>query len=86
MGTYSLIARIANLLAHELLHPLLGLAVVGVGDYERHVCVVGYGLMGELRSSLAEEGFVQMILVVCKKKYFKMLLHSRSGSKLVELK
>lgn len=36
--THSLIALLSNLLAHELLHPLRGLVVAGVGNYERHGC------------------------------------------------
>lgn len=44
MITHSLIALLSNLLAHELLHPLRGLVVAGVGDYERHDrCVVVCG-------------------------------------------
>jgi len=36
LGECGLIALLSNLLAHELLHPLRGLVVAGVGDYERH--------------------------------------------------
>jgi hypothetical protein len=37
--TYNLIMLLANLLAHELAHPVIATAVLGLqtGNYERHV-------------------------------------------------
>ena len=39
-GTYHVVAAVAELLAHELVHPLGGLVVAAAGlhsgDYERH--------------------------------------------------
>jgi hypothetical protein len=46
MTTYSLVGSVADLLAHELVHPLVGLVVVAAvgretGDDERHVWMFG---------------------------------------------
>jgi hypothetical protein len=44
VDTYHVIAAVADLLAHELIHPLGGLVVAAAGlhsgDYERHVWMI----------------------------------------------
>ena len=47
-GTYGLVVRVAQLLAHELAHPVVaGVSVLGLqtGDYERHL---EYAVGGEV--------------------------------------
>jgi predicted metal-binding protein len=53
VDTYHVVAAVAELLAHELIHPLGGLVVAAAGlhsgDYERHGCVVDFWVVSWCR-------------------------------------